>query len=259
MKKISFCQLLLALLLLNVISLKADPVQDLKQSLASGDPSARATAMQKFIISLGTVNGEASMKPAIPVLVKALNDPDAKVRQLAAMGLKGIAWASAPIVYPSSPIGSDLTAPATQQALLKATSDSDPTVSRLALQAYAMTYKLTPALEEKIIGVFNSYKPEHGQPDDRFELLGSLVNDRSPSPVATNFIVQKIDDPQFGSTALQSLSSLKNPPSDALPKLLNEAGQHNISEDRKSALTQAVKAYGPDAQARLQQVLAAPR
>jgi hypothetical protein len=193
-------------------------------------------------------------------LVQALNDPDVKVRQLAATGLKGIAAVSSPIVYSSSAKGSDLWAkPATQQALLKATSDSDPTVSRLALQTYAWAYKLTPALEEKIIGAFNSYKPEHGQPDYRDELLGSLVNDRSPSPVATNFIVQKTDDPQFGTTALQSLASLKQPPADALPKLLGEAKQRNISADKKSALKQAAKAYGPDAQAQLNQALANPQ
>jgi len=240
-------------------NLQADPIQDLKQTLSSGDASARASALQNFIISLGTVNGETLREPAIPILVQALSDPDAKVRQIAATGLKGIATMNSPIVYPSTPLGSDLTAPATQKALLKATSDSDPTVSRLALQAYAMTYKLTPALEEKIIGAFNSYKPEHGHPDDRFELLGALVNDRSPSPVAANFIVQKIDDPRFGTTALQSLASLKQPPADALPKLLNEAQQHNISEDRKSALKMAAKVYGPNAQAQLDQALANPK
>ena len=110
-----------------------------------------------------------------------------------------------------------------------------------------MTYKLTPAFEEKIIGAFNSYKPEHRHPDYRDELIGALVNDGSPSPVATNFIVQKIDDPQFGTTALQSLASLKQPPADALSKVLSEAHQHNISAERKSALTPAAKAYGPDA------------
>ncbi|MDB4793503.1 hypothetical protein OAG63_00555 [Methylacidiphilales bacterium] len=239
-----------------MVNLQADSIQDLKQRLSNGDPSVRAAAMQHFLDSLGRVNGEALMGPAVPVLVEALNDPDVKVRQLAATGLKGIAMLTSPIVYPSTIYGLDLTAnPATQQALLKATSDSDPTVSRLALQAYAFTYKLTPDLEQKIIDAFNSYKSAPGQSDDRFELLGLLVNDRSPSPVATNFIIQKIDDPQFGTTALQSLASLKQPPADALPKLLSEAGQHNISEDRKSALRRAAKAYGPNAQAQLEQAL----
>ena len=82
----------------------------------------------------------------------------------------------------------------------------------------------------------------------------------TPGPVlAVKFIVQKIDDPQFGVTALQSLGSLKKPPTDVLPKLLGEAGEHNVSGERKSALKQAVKAYGPSAQARLDQILANPR
>jgi HEAT repeat protein len=228
--------------------------------MSNADPSVRASAMQHFINSLGTANGEASMGQAVPVLIAALNDPDVKVRQLGAVGLRGIAAATSHIVYPSVGNGPDLTANAsTQDALLKATSDSDPTVSRMALLAYALTYKLTPELEQKIIDTFNSYKSTPGQSDDRFELLGSLVNDRSPSPVAVRFIVQKIDDPQFGVTALQSLGSLKKPPTDVLPKLLNEAGQHNISKDRKSALTLAVKAYGPNAQAQLEQIPANPR
>ena len=240
--------------------LSADPIQDINQSMSNADPSARASAMEHFIISLGTVKGEALIKPAVPILVEALNDPDVKVRQFAAAGLRGIAMLTSPIVYPSTIYGFDLTAnPATRQALLKATSDSDPTVSQLALQAYAFTYKLTPDLEQKIINAFNSYKPGSGQLDDRFELLGLLVNDRSPSSVATNFIVQKIDDPKFGTPALQALASLKQPPPDVLPKLLSEAGQHNISEDRKSALKMAAKAYGPSAQAQLEQALANPR
>ena len=128
-------RLLLFAFATSMFNLQADPVQDVKQTLSSGDASARASALQNFIISLGTVNGEALRGPAIPVLVQALNDPDAKVRQIAATGLKGIATMDSPIVYPSTPLGPDLTAPATKQALLKATSDSDPTVSRFALQA----------------------------------------------------------------------------------------------------------------------------
>jgi hypothetical protein len=164
------------------------------------------------------------------------------------------------ILVPANPKLPDLTtSPQAKQALLAATSDADPIVRQMALEAYALTYKLTPDLEQKIIDTFNSYKQVPGQPDDRSALLGSLVNDRSPSPVATNFIVQKIDDPQFGIVALQSLASLKEPPPEVLPKLLNEVSQHNISEPRKSTLIRAIKAYGPDAQVQLEQILANPR
>jgi len=243
-----------------ILNLKADPIQDLKKSLSGNDPSVRASVVQHFVISLGTVNGQSLMAPAIPVLVEALSDPDANVRQIAISGLRGIAALTSRMVYPSITNAPDLTAdPSTQQALLKATSDSDPTVRELALEAYGITYKMTPDLEQKTIDAFNSYEPKHGQEDYRFALLGTLVNDRSPSPVATKFIVQKIDDPKFGTPALQSLASLKEPPPDALPKLLSEAGQHNISEDRKSALKMAAKAYGPDAQAQVGQALANPR
>jgi hypothetical protein len=223
-------------------------------------PSVRAYAMQHFVISLGTVNGEALLGPAVPILVKALNDSDVKVRQSAISGLRGIAWFTSRIIYPSLTNGPNLAAdPSIQQALLKATSDSDPTVRQLALEAYVLTYKLTPDLEQKIIAEFNSYKPMPGQEDLRFGLLGFLVIDRSPSPIAVNFIVQKIDDPQFGIVALQSLASLKEPPPDVLPKLLSEVGRHNISEPRKSALIRAINAYGPAAQAQLKQILANPQ
>jgi hypothetical protein len=237
----------------------AETVTQLQSQMGSADAQIRASAIKQFIHGLNPSQPQP-LTEALPIFVSGLSDSDSKVRESAVKGVLIIAEGTMRVQMPPNPNLPDLTAdPKVQKALLAAMSDSDPIVRQAAIQAYSLTYKLTPDVEQQIIDTFNSYQQTPGQPDDRFALLGSLVNDRSPSPVATNFIVQKIDDPKYGTTALQSLGALKTPPPDVLPKLLSEAGQHHLSEDRKSALKRAAKAYGPNAQAQLEQALANPR
>ena len=237
----------------------AETVAQLQSQMTNGGAHGRASAMEQFVRGFDPSQQQQGTA-AIPIFVTGLSDSDSKVREFAATGLLKIASASMRVELPPNPNLPDLTSyPSAQPALLAAMSDSDPIVRQTAIGAYSLTYKSTPDIEQKIIDAFNSYQPVHGRPDPRPALLSSLVNDRSPSPVATNFLVQKIDDPQFGAAAIESLSSLKEPPPGALPKLLSVAKQRNISEPRKAALTRAIKAYGPDAQAQLQQILATPR
>ena len=238
----------------------ADTAMQLQSQMSSLNSEGRASALRQFIDHLDPTSQSQQLGEALPIFLNAMSDHDPKMREAAVAGLLMIADATMRVEMPANPNLPDLAAnPKAQQVLLTAMSDSDSLVRVSAIQAYSVTYKLSPDLEQKIIDTFNSYQPTSGQPDARFELLGSLVNDRSPSPAAVDFLAQKVDDPKYGITALQSLASLKKPPTDILPKLLSEAGGHNVSEERKSALKQAVKAYGPSAQARLDQILANPR
>jgi HEAT repeat protein len=239
---------------------EAQTVAQLRSQMSSPTSQVRASALEQFIDHLDPTSQPQQLGEALPVFVEALSDSDSKVREFTATGLLIVAEATMRVEVPARPNFPDPAAnPKMQQALSTAMSDADLNVRVAAIQAYAATYKLSPDLEQKIIDTFNSYQPTAGQPDARFDLLGSLVNDRSPSPVAVDFIVQKIDDPKYGITALGSLASLKKPPVEALPKLLSEAAQHDTSKDRRSALVQAVNAYGPSAQAQLERILSNSR
>jgi hypothetical protein len=259
MRKLIWC-IIVAWCVVSAQAFGAEAVEQVKSQMSSGNAQVRASAMEQFVRSFDMASQPQQATEGLPIFVGGISDSDAKVREFAVTGLLKIAAGTMRIELPANPNLPDLTTSSqARQALLTAMSDTDPLVRQAAFEAYGLTYKLTPDLEQKIIDEFNSYKPVPGQQDLRISLLGTLVNDRSPSPVAANFIVQKIDDPQFGIAALQSLASLKKPPLDTLPKLLSEVSQHNISESRKSALIQAIQAYGPDAQAQLKQILANPR
>jgi hypothetical protein len=240
---------------LATLNLQADPVQDLKQSLSSGDPSVRADAMQHFVNSEGTVNGSATMKPAIPILVKALEDSDVEVRRSAALGLLGIAALTSRVINPPMPNGPDLTAdPINQGALLKAISDSDDEVRLTAMKAYSATYKLTPDVEDKIIAEFHSPDSVANDPS---EMIECLILSRTPSVKAKNFLSNLLDDPKFSVHVAERMGADKCPlSSDALGKLAVKLGEDKDPVHR-AAFARAIGAYGKQAQQYMPQLQAA--
>jgi len=243
-----FHQLFFALLLFDaaILSLSADPIGDLKQSLSSNDPAVRGQAVSKFVMSLGTVNGEALMIPSIPVLVDALSDSDDTVRKYAISGLRGILFVHSPVLYSSSKLTID---PSTEEALLKATSDSDPEVRELALETYAVTYKLTPDLENEIIAEFKS--PQSGLPhqeDVRLALMESLMLSHSPSAHAVDFLTGLLSDSKWAPLIASSMAADNCPlPGNALPKLVTLLAQDKDTVNR-AAYAGAIGSYGKQAQ-----------
>jgi HEAT repeat protein len=254
-------QTLLCLLLwfAAVLGVIADPVSDLKQSLSNTDAAVRAEAIRTFVMSLGTVNGQASMVPCVPVLIDALNDPDAKVRLYAISGLRGVLFLHSPLVYPSIlPSQNPSTNPSLQPALLKATSDPDPEIRELALEAYAVTYKLTSELEDKIIAEFKS--PDSEQPHQESQrpvLMESLMLSRSPSPKAIDFLTSLLNDPRWAPHVANSISADRCLlPESTLPRLASLLTEDKMPADRE-AYARAIGAYGKRAQAYRPQLEAA--
>jgi hypothetical protein len=228
------------------IGLIADPMGDLKQSLTSADPAVRAGAIEKFVISLGTVNGQAFMVPSVPVLVDALNDPNAKVRLYAISGLRGVLFLHSPLLYRSLPPAQNpSTAPTLKPALLKSTSDTEPEIRQLALEAYAVTYKLTPDLEDKVIAEFRS--PGSGLPHQESQkpaLMESLMLNRDASPHAVDFLSKLLDDPRWAPHVANAMASDNCPlPDTVLPKLATLLAQDKDAVNR-AAYARAIGSYG---------------
>jgi HEAT repeat protein len=228
----------------------ADPVSDLRQSLTSADPTVRADAIQKFVISLGTVNGEKLMVPSVPILIDALSDSDSKVRLSAISGLRGVLFFHSPLIYRTLPANQNpSTLPTLEPALLKATSDPDPETRQLALEAYAITYKLTPELEDKVIAEFqspDSELPHHES--QRPALMESLMLNRDASPHAVDFLTKLLDDPRWAPHVANAMASDNCPlPDSVLPKLATLLAQDKDTVHR-AAYARAIGSYGKRAQ-----------
>jgi len=250
MKTLTHKLLTLALLWgMAALDLNADPSQDVKQNLSSTDPSTRASAMQHFVDSLATANGQNHLTEAIPVLANGLSDSDVNVRRNAASGLLLVAAQTVRANNPTSG-GPDLTAdPSVRDALIKATSDPDAQVRQTALQTYALTYKLTPDVEDKIIAEFNAQEPAtSGQPSNKPALLESLMIGGSPSPHATQFLTNLLDDPKYGTHVAERMAADKCPLSGAaLDKLASKLTQEK-DPVKRAAYARAIGTYGKQAQ-----------
>jgi hypothetical protein len=238
--------------------LSADPIQDINQSMSGAAPSARASAMQNFVLSLGTAKGEGYMLQAVPVLTSSLSDSDVVVRQNAAVGLLMVATVTAPMNKARPPNSPDpLASPSTQQALLKATSDSDEVVRLTALKTYSAAYKLTPDVEDKIIAEFNAPESKANDPGDKVAMIECLLLSGSPSTKAQNFLSNLIDDPKYGVHVAERMGADNCPlSSDALGKLAAKIGQDKNPVHR-AAFARAIGAYGKQAQQYTPQLQAA--
>ncbi len=225
-------------------------LDDLKQSLKNSDPSVRADVIEHFVISMGTVNGEASMLPSVPILIEALADPDAKVREFAISGLRGVLFFHSPLLRPSLPKASDPTTnPALQPALEKAMDDADTQVRELGLESYAITYILTPDIEDKIIAEFHSSLSEvPHQPSERPALAESLMLSRSPSPKATEFLTGLLDDPKWAPQIANCMGSDKCPLEGAALSKLVTLLSTDPSPASRQAYAGAIASYGKKAE-----------
>lgn len=252
--KRTFVKILLAVFACGA-ALNADPIQDVTGDMASSDSATRAASMDRFVRSLGTVTARRYAIPAIPVLVNALSDPDITVRQRAATGLLMVASAAAPVVFPSNPGAAELSANSVRQALLKATSDPDAQVRETAIEVYAVTYKLTPDLENKIIQEFNSPASEMpNRPSNRVAMLESLMIARSPSPSAAQFLTTLLDDPKYAPHVAERMAADKCPlPRPALDKLVRNLVQEK-GPGARGAYARAIGIYGKEAKRYLPQL-----
>ena len=229
--------------------LKADPIQDISQNMSSGDSSARAAAMQNFVISLGTVKGQSYMTQAIPVLTTGLSDSDVDVRRNAASGLLMVAAVTAPVIRKPVPGHPDPFAdPSIQRALLKATSDSDEVVRLSAIKAYASAYKLNPDLEGKMIQEFNAPESKTNDAGDKAAMIECLMLSRAPSEKAQTFLTNLLDDPKWGPHVANRMSTDHCPLGDAaLDKLAHRLTQEK-SPSNRADYASAIGAYGKRAQ-----------
>jgi hypothetical protein len=251
----------------SVLRLRADPIQDLKQSLAAADPSIRAVAIEAFNNRLCTADPYAPpsilMKSAIPLLMQALRDPEAKVRESAINGLLVIAVCTSRVIYPPIPNGPDLTAdPSNQESLLKATSDPDEVVRLAAFKTYAATYKLTSDLENKIIAEFNAPDSTINDPAQKVMMIACLMMSGSPSSKVQDFLSHLVDDPKYGVHVAEQIGAGDFPlSSEILRKLFVKLGQDKDPVSR-AAYVRAIGAYGKRAQLyvpELQRILAAEK
>lgn len=232
-----------------ICHLSADPIQDINKSMSGALPSDRASAMQNFVRSLGTVKGESYMLQGVPILTSSLGDSDVVVRQNAAVGLLMIATVTAPMNKARSPNSPDpLASPATQQALLKAMSDPDEVVRLTALKTYSSAYKLSPEVEDRIIAEFNAPESKTNDPSDKVAMIECLLLSGSPSTKAQNFLSNLVDDPKYGIHVAERMGADNCPLSaNALSKLAARLGQDKDPVHR-AALARAIGAYGKQAQ-----------
>ena len=253
------CICLLAMVLMaGAVILRAGSIEDVQAGLSSPDASVRATAIDRFAMSLGTVQGRAYWKPAEPIFIRTLGDANSGVREGAAEGLILLAAVSSRIIRPPNPNLPDLAAdPAAKPALTKAIFDSDEGVRLSALKAYAATFPLTPEIEDQIITEFHAPDSKTNDPGDKSALIECLILSRHPSPKAEHFLTSLLVDPKYGVHVAERLAADQVPLSqDALEPLLARLEQ-SLDEVSRDDFARAIGFYGESARAYLPRLNAA--
>jgi len=239
---------------------EAESISELKNAMTNSDAQAREAGMQQFVNGFNIDAQRSEGNEVIPVFVDGLSDTDAKVRQFAATGLLKIAYITMPATHTVSAGANLLGYQSARKAIAKATSDSDLLVRQIALEIYALTYKLTPDMADKAIAEFNA--PElatAAQPSNKAALLETLMVGGPPSPHATEFLTKLLDDPKYGAHIAERIAADKCPlPGVALNKLATKLAQEK-DPVRRAAFARAIGTYGKQAQQytpQLQAVLA---
>jgi len=221
-------------------ALTPEQLEHFQQQLANLDPKVRLAALK----DLRAAHLETKANNVLPLLSKALRDPDQSVRATAAATLAMISLATSPKFREPPENQTDLRSyPQLQEDLVATLNDADEETRKNALAAYALIFEVTPAIQNNLVARYESERPISVF---RTAVLEALTIDGTPTPAAKALLVRVAGTPNGAVALAQVIKDSKAPPAELLPLFVN---QFNTASDapHRSAFARAIGKYGASA------------
>ena len=220
--------------------LTQDQLGRFQQQLSSADAKVRLAALNE----LESTNLTTAGNDIVPLLSKALRDPDQDVRVNAAGSLAAIALTTAPKFRDLSADKTDLRSyPPLKNALVATFNDPDENTRKNALAAYALTFEVPPKVQNDLVSRYDS---ERQISVFRTAILEALTIDGTPTPTAKALLVRVASTPD-GSVALaQVINDSKAAPVELLPLFANQLSTARDAV-RRALFAREIKKFGASA------------
>jgi HEAT repeat protein len=205
---------------------KQDQLSRFQQQLSNSDPKVRVAAFEDLLkANLATAGNDI-----VPLLSKALRDPDEKVRDNAAASLAAIAFSTLPKFRQIAADKTDLRSyPPLKDSLVATFNDADENTRKNALAAYVMTFEVPPAVQNDLV---LRYESERANSVFRTAILGALTIDGTPTPAAKALLVRVAGTPAGAVHLAQVIKDSKAPPVELLPIFVNQLSTATDSPSR---------------------------
>jgi HEAT repeat protein len=208
-----------------------------QQQLSNSDPKVRLAALE----DLPKANLVTAGNDLVPLLSQAIRDPDQKVRANAAACLAATALATTAKFRQPDPNKTDLrNYPPLQNVLIATLNDADEDTRKNALAAYALTFEVTPAIQNELV---SRYESERSYSVFRTAILEALIIDGTPTPAAKALLIRVASTPKDSVHFADMIKDSKAPPPELLPVFVN---QFNSASDARyrEAFARAIKKFG---------------
>jgi len=230
----------LALASTAIAALTGERLSALKEKLANSDPAVRRQGLEELIKEKPQTAGN----DIVPLLSSALSDQDAQVRALAAGTLAMISLSTSPKFTQPNAKATDLKSYAPlQAALVTAFNDPDEEMRKNALAAYALTFKVPPAVQDTLASRYDAERPNSLF---RTAILEALTIDGEPTPAAKALLVRVADDPKSSIQLAQVIKDSKASPVELLPYFASQFNSVRDSNER-ALFARAIGKFGSSA------------
>lgn len=217
--------------------LTQDQLARFQQQLSDSDPKVRSEALEGVMkVDLPTAGNEL-----VPLLARAIRDPDQAVRAKAAGLLAATALMTTEKFHRSDPAKTDLRSyPPLKELLIGTFHDADEETRKNALAAYALTFEVAPEIQNDLVARFDSERPFSLF---RTVILEALIIDGTPTPAAKALLIRVASNPNESVHFADMIKDSKMPPPELLPIFVD---QFNAATDsiHRAAFIRAIKPYG---------------
>ncbi len=190
-------------------ALTGEQLSSFKEKFRNSDPAVRIKAFDELEKEKPRTMGN----DIIPFLSLALGDQDPTVRFRAAATLAATAISTLPKIYQKSAEVTDLQSYAPlKPALVAAFDDSNVETRKNALGAYCLTFRVSPAVQNSLVGRYDS---EPSNSLFKAAILEALTIDGAPTPAAKALLIQVAARPADGRAFGAGYTGFRGPSSRA--------------------------------------------
>jgi HEAT repeat protein len=245
MKKLAFLLCFLAIVANRASGgLTEDQLARFRQQLSDSDPKVRASALDE----LQMTNLPTAGNGILPLLSKALRDPEQSIRANASASLAMISLTTAPKFRKVAEAATDLRSyPPLRKELISTFNDADEETRKNALAAYMFVFEVSAAIQNDLV-----YRYELERPNSLFRtaILEALTIDGAATP-ASKALLMRVGSGPDGSTALaQVIQDSKAPLTELLPLFVNQFNTTNDHQHR-ALFARAIGKYGASAKSHI--------
>ncbi|MEO5719252.1 MAG: hypothetical protein ABIR29_11880 [Chthoniobacterales bacterium] len=218
-------------------ALTGEQVASFKEKFRNSDPTIRIKAFDE----LEKENPRTMGNDIIPLLSLALDDQDPTVRLRAAATLAATAFTTLPKAFQKSEDVTDLRSYAPlKPALVAAFDDSNVETRKNALAAYFLTFRVPPAVQNSLVGRYDS---EPANSLFKAAILEALTIDGAPTPAAKDLLTQVAARSADAMVLAQVIQDSEAPPAELLPQFVSRFS--SASDFRERALfARAIAKFG---------------